>query len=161
MTYDPLKQYASITESPSFFKRAIAVLLDISILSMTILAPITGLLETITPAEDFKTTYALFVENQQMSSIITVSILFVSALIMMYFLIVEYVVGQTAGQRLMGLKVMSIHGEQPTFFQCFLRNLIVFPVFPFILFWMLDPLYLLFTKKTLTEQLTKTKVVRT
>jgi len=157
--YDPLKQYAKIEETPSFFKRSLAFLLDFAILSMTILAPVTTLLEKVAPTADFKTSYALFVENQTISTIITWTMIFVFTLIMLYFTILEYLVGQTAGKRLMNLEVVDINNQRPTLVQCILRNLVFLPVFPFIVFWIIDPLYLLFAKQTLSEQLTKTRTI--
>lgn len=157
--YDPLKQYTKIEETPSFFKRSLAFLLDFAILSVTILAPITTLLEKITPTTDFHTTYALFVENNKMSTIITWTMIFVFTLIMTYFILLEYLIGQTAGKRIMKLEVVNITNQTPTLMQCILRNLVLLPVFPFIIFWVIDPLYLLFTKQALSEQLTKTRTI--
>lgn len=157
--YEPLKQYAKMQETPSFFKRSIAVVLDFAVLFMTILAPVTTLLEKIMPKADFSTSYALLAENQKISSILSVTIVFIFVLVVLYFSMLEYFFGQTAGKRLMAIQVVTIHNQQPGLIQCIARNLVFLPVFPFILFWIIDPLYLLLTKQTLSDQLTKTKTV--
>ncbi len=157
--YDPLKQYAKIQEAPSFFKRSLAFLIDFGVMSMTILAPVTTLLERVVPTTDFQTSYALFVESQTTISIITWTMIFVFTLIMLYFTILEYLIGQTAGKRLMNLEVVDMNNQPPSLVQCILRNLVFLPVFPFIVFWIIDPFYLLFTKQTLSEQLTKTRTI--
>ena len=157
--YDPLKQYAKIQETPSFFKRSLAFLIDFGFISMTILAPVTTLLEKVVPTTDFQTSYALFVKSQTTVSIITWTMIFVFTLIMLYFTILEYLIGQTAGKRLMNLEVVDMNNQPPSLVQCILRNLVFLPVFPFIVFWIIDPFYLLFTKQTLSEQLTKTRTI--
>ncbi len=157
--YDPLTQYTKVQETPSIFKRSLAFLVDIGILSMTILAPVTSLLEKMIPEADFSASYALLTGNEKINSIVSVSMVFVFALIVCYFSILEYVFGQTAGKRLMKLQVVDINGKEPGLIQCIVRNMVFLPVFPFILFWIIDPVYMLLTKQTLSDQLTKTKTV--
>ena len=59
----------------------------------------------------------------------------------------------------MRLKVEGNEGKMPKLWQCFVRNLVFLPIFPFIIFWFIDPLYLVLTKQRLSEQLTKTRTV--
>ena len=166
--YDPLEHAFQIQQSaPSFFRRTFAFILDISILSLTILAPLSSFLtqvfpENITPAQATSAfSYLSFSisTNETLSSLLTILMLYVCALIVLYFAILEYLIGQTAGKRLLGLQVEDSTGSQPTFWQCIVRNIVFLPVFPFIVFWILDPIYILFTKQRLSEQLSRTKTV--
>ena len=161
--YDPLAAYnsVSVVQHPSVFKRIIAFLIDIFLLGFTVFAPLDTLLQTISRAPDFSTTYAAFTGNETLQTIITLLMVYIFTLVMLYFILLEYFLGQTAGMRFMKLKVEDIDGKKPTFWQCLVRNTVFLPLIPFILFWIIDPLYLFFTKQRLIEQLTKTRTVNT
>lgn len=159
--YDPLAQYQfPVQQAPSFWKRTLAFLLDISLLSITVLAPVSTLLEDFVPkTSDIATAYYALVQNQSHSTVVTVVMLFVSLLVVLYFTLCEYFLGQTAGKRLLDLKVETMEGNPPAFWSCLVRNILFLPLFPFILFWIIDPLYLLFSKQRLSEQLSRTRTV--
>lgn len=161
---DPVAQYQfqlqQLAEQPSAARRTIAFLFDLGLLSFTIVAPLSAFLETLLPKTmDFMTSYTSLVNNAPLSTGITVLLYFIFILILLYFTLCEYFVGQTAGKRLMDLKVTDLAGNNPTFFQALVRNLFFLPFFPFILFWLIDPLYLLFSGHRLSEQLSKTKTI--
>ena len=158
--YDPLAAYNTIPiEQPSLVKRFLAFLLDFSLLSITVFTPLSAVLEKLAPSTNFSATYAAFTSNESTSTIITIIMVFVFTLVTLYFVLLEYLIGQTAGMIVMGLKVEGHEGKMPAFWQCLLRNLVFLPIFPFIVFWIVDPLYLVFTKQRLSEQLTKTRTV--
>lgn len=159
--YDPFLQYQSslVPMPPSFFRRTLAFIFDVLILSFTVFAPLSIFFERFVPVADISTTYNSMLHNQKMSSVITILMLFIFTLTIFYFSMLEYILGQTAGKRMVGLKVEDIYGNGPSFWQCLIRNLVLLPIFPFILFWILDPLYLLISKQRLSEQLTRTKTV--
>jgi len=159
MKYDPFKQYNKISNVPSFFSRTLAFLLDISILGFTVFAPVTSFAQKLVPNADYTSAYQYFTQNDKVANVITVVMLFVFVLVMLYFILLEYFIGQTAGKRFMNLKVVSVDGERPKFWQCVVRNIVLLPVFPFVIFWVLDPLYLLFSKRRLSEQLSRTRTV--
>lgn len=161
--YDPLAQYQLPLQpqTPSFWRRTLAFLLDMALLSITVLAPVSTLLEHFVPTTttNIAAAYDALTQNQSTSTVITVVMLFISLLVVLYFTLCEYLLGQTAGKRLLDLKVETIEGARPTFWRCLVRNLIFLPIFPFILFWIIDPLYLLFSKQRLSEQLSRTRTV--
>lgn len=160
---DPVAQYQAqleqLAEQPSFSRRTLAFFLDMSLLSFTVLAPLSSFLDVFLPNTEFSTAYHALLENQTMSYALTVLMFFVLSLVLFYFALCEYFVGQTAGKRWMNLKVTTLEGKNITFFQALVRNLLFLPVFPFILFWLIDPLYLVFSKQRLSEQLSKTKTL--
>lgn len=159
--YDPFLQYQSslVPMPPSFFRRALAFILDISILSFTVFAPLSIFFERFVPIADISTTYTSLVHDQKISTLLTILMLFIFTLVLLYFSMLEYIVGQTAGKRMIGIKVEDIYGNRPSFWQCLIRNLVLLPIFPFILFWIIDPLFLLISKQRLSEQLSRTRTV--
>ncbi len=158
--YDPLQQYAQKEVAfPSFFTRMLAFFIDLSLLSMTIFAPVSLLADKVIPVTDYKTTYQYFLSNVSAANVLTIVFFFIFVLGILYFALLEYLIGQTAGKRLLHLKVVDTSGKNPAFWQCLVRNIILLPLFPFIIFWVVDPLYLLFTKQRLTEQLSRTKTI--
>lgn len=161
---DPVAQYQiqlqHLAERPSAGRRTIAFLFDIALLSFTIVAPLSTFLEKILPqTTDFMASYNALANNAAASTGITVLLYFIFILILLYFTLCEYFVGQTAGKRWMNLKVTDLAGNRPTFFQALTRNLVFLPMFPFMLFWVIDPLYLLFSGQRLSEQLSRTKTI--
>lgn len=158
--YDPLARYQQQElQAPSFLARSLAFLLDLSLLGMTIFAPVSLLAEQFIPATDYKSAYHYFLSNVAAANVLTIVFFFVFVLGILYFTLLEYLIGQTAGKRLLRLKIVDLSGKNPAFWQCLVRNLVLLPVFPFIIFWVVDPLYLLFTKQRLTEQLSRTRTV--
>lgn len=160
--YDPLAQYqlSPAIQQPSFLRRTLAFLLDMMLLFITVFAPVSTLLEDFVPkTTNIVTAYQALLQHQTNSSVITVVMLFVFLLVVLYFTLCEYFLGQTAGKRLLDLRAENLEGNTPTFWQCLVRNLVFLPIFPFMLFWIIDPLYLVFTKQRLSEQLSRTRTV--
>jgi uncharacterized RDD family membrane protein YckC len=72
----------------------------------------------------------------------------------------EFKIRQTPGKMLLNLYVIADgKKEGPGFIQTLIRNLIFIPIFPFSLLWIIDPLYMIFTGRRLTELLSKTRVI--
>ena len=67
---------------------------------------------------------------------------------------------QSIGKMLMKIYVISDNKVLKTW-QLLVRNIVFIPIFPFVLLWILDPLFMFFTKtnQRLTEILGKTRVV--
>jgi uncharacterized RDD family membrane protein YckC len=158
--YDPLAAYNKVpADQPSVVKRFLAFLLDFSLLSVIVFTPVSAVLEKLSPTTDIIATYAVFTSNEATSAIITIVMVFAFTLVMLYFVLLEYLLGQTAGMLFIGLKVQGNEGNLPTFWQCIIRNCVFLPLFPFIVFWIIDPLYVVFTKQRLSEQLSRTRTV--
>ena len=67
---------------------------------------------------------------------------------------------QTIGKKIMNIYVVG-DSEKPGKWQLLIRNLFFIPIFPFDLLFIVDPIFMLFTKSNqrLTEILGKTRVV--
>jgi len=77
-----------------------------------------------------------------------------------YFSFFEYKLGQTPGMMLLKLKVISTESKKKLgFWKIVLRNIYVFPYFPFSILWVVEPLMIIFKRERILELMTKTKTV--
>jgi len=147
-----LPERQSTIINAALWKRLLAFLLDILLLDITVFSPFRNIIESAIPKGNiWRINYNFSVVS---------SITLVSLLALAYFYILERSVGQTAGKMLFGLHVVPTN-KNPTGWQFFLRSCFVIPFLPFVLLWVADPLFLLFSKdgQRLTEKFGKTKVV--
>lgn len=81
----------------------------------------------------------------------------VMLLMMAYFVIFDWLLGQTVGKIVASIRVVGERGK-PAFWQCLARNLMFVPLFPFPLLWILDPLFLLFSadRRRLSDRMSRT-----
>jgi len=146
---------------PAFaWKRVLAFLIDLLIINFIILFPFRKLFREIMPtALSFKETFN-FVNTSELNSLILTISIFASILMMLYFIILEGKIGQSIGKILTNVYVVS-EIKELKFWQLLVRNLFLIPFFPFILLWVIDPIFMFFTKdkKRLSEILSKTKVI--
>lgn len=88
---------------------------------------------------------------------------FSAIIAMLYFIIIEYKLGQSIGKTIMGLKIESEdkNHKNLTLWQMFLRNLFFVPLIPFNLLAVVDPVFMILRKdhKRLSDMFSKTKVV--
>ena len=149
----------------SIWKRIAAFILDILLLDFLILGFFDKTLRKLLKAD---TTSGIFKMLQSDTSIATtlVMIFFILTMIIMaYFVLQEYLIGQTLGKMLLGLRVISTIDpdqlQQISFLQALLRSMFLIPTIPFIFLWAIDPIYLLFKRdgQRLSEWLCKTRVI--
>lgn len=155
-----LPQEKAFVGPASFWKRIIAFFIDMLLINLFILFPFGRLFEGIIPKDySFSESYRLLSSISYKGFISAVSIA-VSALIILYFFMLERKMGQTIGKRLMNIYVVSDNNSLKAW-QLFVRNIMFIPIFPLILLWILDPLSMFFTKTSqrLSEILSRTKVV--
>ena len=142
------------------WKRIAAFFIDIIIINLVILFPFRTLFQKIIPADySFSEAYRLFSGTNYSGFLASVSFV-MSILIIMYFFMLESKAQQTIGKMLMKVYVSS-DTDNLRKWQLLARNLVFIPLFPFILLWILDPLFMFFTKSNqrLTEILSRTRVV--
>ena len=86
----------------------------------------------------------------------------ISLLAFAYFFCLDYLTGQTLGKMLLNIYVVDERYRKPSFFPAVLRNLLFIPVSPFMLLWIIDPIYLALSKNNqrLTEWLGKTRTIQ-
>jgi uncharacterized RDD family membrane protein YckC len=78
----------------------------------------------------------------------------------LYFLLLEKKIGQTPGKMIFNISVAGESGEV-RLWQLAIRSIFLIPIFPFFLLWVVDPLFMFFTKSSqrLSEILSRTKTV--
>ena len=143
------------------WKRIAAFFIDIAIINLVILFPFRNLFQNIIPKDySFSEAYKFLSSSTDYTSYISSISFVMSIFIILYFLMLEKKMGQTIGKMLMKVYVVSDTNILKTW-QLLARNLVFIPIFPFVLLWVLDPLFMFFTKtnQRLTEILSKTRVV--
>jgi uncharacterized RDD family membrane protein YckC len=143
------------------WKRVIAFMIDMLIINLVVLFPFKGLFEVILPKDySFSEAYRILSGSTNYAGFLTSVSFIMSILIIMYFYMMERKMSQTIGKMLMKIHVASDNKEIRAW-QLLARNAVFLPLFPFVLLWILDPLFMFFTKtnQRLSEILSRTKVV--
>ena len=143
------------------WKRIAAFFIDMVIINLVVLFPFRSLFQDIIPKDySFSEAYKLLSSSTNYAGFITSVSFMMSILVMLYFFMLEKKMGQTIGKMLMKIYVVSGNNSLKTW-QLLARNLVFIPIFPFVLLWVLDPLFMFFTKTSqrLSEILGRTKVV--
>lgn len=157
---------------PPLWKRVLAFLIDLSIVNLVIATPFRNILVQLIPQDkSFNELYAYVNMNPGISYVIYVVTILIALLLIVYFTVLEWGMGQTIGKRLLGLFVVQdldkkeltskFNFTSPGFWQCLIRHIILIPIAPFIIFWVFDILMSFFSKKQqrLFETLTRTRVI--
>ncbi|MGM5487833.1 MAG: RDD family protein [Nanobdellota archaeon] len=131
-------------------KRSFAFIIDVLLLDIVVMRPFHILLLKVLPSQSFSG----IMETAGMP-IMYVTIFFWSLFGFAYFVLLEYSIGQTVGKILFDLHVKSLKG-QVSLFQAMVRSMFVFPIFPFTLLWIADPLLLAFKGKRASEYISNT-----
>ena len=169
-----IKQYMQksyISNIPPIWKRLLSFIIDILILEFFIIGsfriPISKLIGN---NKGIMETYTAMQQNLFLTEKFTAIIILISLLSYFYFVLLEYLIGQTPGKIILKLKTIKIpnlagkkeYNTIPKFWQCLIRSLFIFPITPFIFLWILDPLFFFFSpnKQRLIEYLSKTVVVQ-
>lgn len=143
------------------WKRMLAFLADLLIVNLTIIFPFRRVIEKAMPKfSSYSEAYNFVVSNESYTAMLTFASLVISVLVILYFVLLERKVQQTPGKMLFNIYVLS-DNEKATFWQFFARSLFIIPVFPFFLLWVIDPMFMFFTKtnQRLSEVLSKTRTV--
>lgn len=180
-----LPKERTFTGPALLWKRIAAFFIDMIIINLIILFPFRSLFQNIIPKDySFSEAYKLLSSSTDYTGFITSVSFIMSVLIILYFLMMEIKMSQTIGKMLMNIYVVDARenaidmrvsrrdslasysrstSDNNTLkvWQLLARNLVFIPIFPFVLLWILDPLFMFFTKtnQRLTEILSKTRVV--
>ena len=142
------------------WKRIAAFLIDILIINLVVLFPFRSLLQNMVPKDySFSEAYSLLSTSMGYAKYLSSVSFVISIFIILYFFMMERKMQQTIGKMLMKIYVVSDDGMKT--WQVLARNIVFIPIFPFILLWAIDPLFMFFTKtnQRLTEILSRTRVV--
>lgn len=130
------KKPIQLLKPARWWKRLLAFIADIIILEATVGRPF----------RQFMPTELSF--NMQLSSATLAASIILPVLFLTYFIACQYVLGQTIGMMLFGMRVAR---TDEGLWRFVVRNLFILPFFPFMILWLLDPLFLAFTKRRLSE----------
>ncbi len=148
-----------LVEQPApWFSRVMAFLIDLVIINIVLFGPLKPLLLKLIPNPSFSSIG--FASAETVDAISSI-VFFASVIALFYFVLLEYLLGQTPGKMFFSLKVAS-DNTGVSFWSCVLRSLFVFPFFPFIILWLADPLFAFFNhkKNRLSEVLSRTRTVQ-
>lgn len=156
-----LPKEKTFTGPASVWKRLIAFAIDLMIINLIILFPFRRLFQKIIPkSTSFTETYNYLNQNSGFSTAITFLTVVVALLSILYFYMLEKKLHQSVGKMIFNIYVVSDNKELKGW-QLLVRNIFLIPIFPFVLLWILDPIFMFFTKtnQRLSEILSKTKVI--
>ncbi|MEM3374063.1 MAG: signal peptide peptidase SppA [Candidatus Woesearchaeota archaeon] len=157
-------------EIASPLKRFLAFVIDLFIIQI-LLIPFSNYIEkNLTFTTDFSKNISLLESNPELLSSLSFFVFMVFLILFFYFVYFEYKLGQTPGKLILGIRVINYsleknaskkanESEKLNFLQSVMRNLFFIPLFPFYLLWFIDPIYLIFTQKRLSDNFSKTIVV--
>ncbi len=145
-----LPKASKVVQDASFFRRMFAFIFDILLLDIIITAPFSELFEGLLKRIEVSNFSSITYTSKELTAI-TIIILIIFA----YFVLFEYLLGQTIGMMLMNTK---LSGEN-SLSNCILRNSFVIPAFPFVVFWIIEPIAIIFWKRGVLERISDTRTV--
>jgi uncharacterized RDD family membrane protein YckC len=148
-----------MSEIVSFWKRAVALLLDIIVVNLIIVYPFRGVF--IKYFGNLTLEKSLSLSEVPVPGAVYWTIFIISILTLLYFTFFDYYLGQTPGKMLLKIKSISIKNKDTSIglWEALLKNCFALPFFPFYIFWIVDPIYLAFYKERFLERITFTKTV--
>lgn len=157
-----LPKERTFTGPALIWKRIAAFFIDMAIINLFVLFPFRKLFESIVPKDySFSEAYKFLSSSADFTGFISLVSFIMSIFIILYFYLLEKKMQQTIGKAIMKIYVISGNNELKKW-QLLVRNIVFIPLFPFILLWLADPLFMLFNKSNqrLSEILSRTKVVQ-
>jgi uncharacterized RDD family membrane protein YckC len=106
---------------------------------------------------NYNDTINLLNSNPEILSDLSTIIFFIFLINLIYFSYMEWKFGQTFGQMITGLYVISLNKEKKIW-QFIVNNLFVFPFFPFFILWFVDPFYMFYNGRKYTEKIVNLKM---
>ncbi len=140
----------------SLWKRAIAFIIDMLVINLIIFSPFKPLfIGSLEGKTSFDAISAYLESNPAALSQLSWALAIIIALTIAYFTILQFRIRQTLGMMLFDLWVYT-DVKDPSLWRIMLSNISLIPSFPFILLWIIDPLYLIFSgvKQRLMQRLT-------
>jgi len=157
-----LPKEKTFTGPALIWKRALAFLADLLIINLIIFFPFKKIIGNIIPEfASYSEAYNFLANNQAYITALTLISIVMSLLALLYFALLEFKTQQTPGKMLFNISIIS-DTKKLAFWQCIVNNLFIIPLFPFVLLWVIDPLFLIFTKSNqrLSEIISKIKTVQ-
>jgi len=145
----------------SIWKRLAAFIADLLIINIVIGFSFQDLLTRLIPKDlSIAEMSNYLATHPEVSKHLTTISVFIGVMALIYFSVMELKLGQTIGKMFFNINVVS-EAKELKYWQCIVRSLFLIPIMPFMLLWVVDPLYVMFNKegRRLTEILSKSKVV--
>jgi uncharacterized RDD family membrane protein YckC len=148
----------------TLWKRTVSFLLDLMILDLFIFSAFRDIIiSTVTTKGSFSETYSFLLSNPSLSKGLMYTVMLACMLALAYFVMLEYLLQQTVGKMLLDITVVSTREtspERPGIAQCITRSIFVLPIVPFIVLWLIDPIFYLFNREQrFSEYISGTRVV--
>ena len=158
-----LPKQRTFTGPAMIWRRILAFVADIALINLVVLFPFKKVVRGAIPEfSSYTEAYNFLVNNPSYTKDLTILYLAISFIVLLYFVILEYKIQQTPGKMILRISIVS-ETKKMSFWQALLRSLFIIPLFPFVLLWVIDPLFMIFTKtnQRLSEILSKTKTTET
>lgn len=150
----------------TLWKRVLAFIIDILILDFFVFSMYeTVILGFLGDSSGFKELFLLIQTTPDVSSFLIGVLSLMALFTLAYFMILEYMLGQTPGKILLNLHIVSDKPDQEkrnlSFGQCFIRSMFLIPVIPFALLGIGDIIFYFMAKKRkrLLDWLSNSRVV--
>ncbi|MFP4119099.1 MAG: RDD family protein [Candidatus Woesearchaeota archaeon] len=131
-------------------KRALGFLLDLLLVYIVLLAPLTELFSS--PPQGLTNAYSYVTSLSP--GLLTIISATTGLVLVLYFSLFEHYLGYTPGMRIVGLQTYTI-----SFPQAVIRNLFLVPILPLSLLFILELYYLIRYKQRFTEYFSNTKTI--
>lgn len=151
------------------WKRILAFVIDIMFIDLVLFWPFESMLGDAIPESykginGIKSMQEFFSASPELTRTLTIVTVMMGMLAILYFALMEYKIGQTVGKMMLNIYVVSEKKEgngAMSFWQALLRSIIWLPMFPFIVFWIIDPLYIFLNRngQRLLEYMSRTRTV--
>lgn len=143
-------------KTAKIWKRIVAFIIDVSFFMFIINRPFLSVYFSVmgVTAEDMSIGY--FIANSEFERTVLVSSFVSSILMLAYFSATEAVLGATLGKYLLGIKVVNLTGEKPTWIQAIVRNIpkTLIPLFAIDIIGLFGP-----NRQRISEKLAGTYVI--
>ena len=141
----PIKTVSIVKRPAQIYKRVIAYLIDIIIISFIVIWPFKNTLENLNGINDlnYYTKFQFLMDNPEKTMQLALISIVIVLLTLIYWTILEFKLRQSIGKMIMNIKVASKR-KNFTISQCLVRNISK----PFELVFVFDIIYLLFNKES-------------
>ncbi|MBW2989789.1 RDD family protein [Candidatus Woesearchaeota archaeon] len=156
-----LPKERTFTGPAMVWKRVLSFIADLLIINLIIFFPFKSVIQRSIPEfSSYSEAYNFLISNPAYTRNLTFLSIIMSALALLYFALMEYKLHQTVGKMLFHINVAS-DAKKAAFWQFIVRSLFIIPLFPFFILWVIDPLFMFFTKtnQRLSEIISKTKTL--
>lgn len=141
------------------WKRALSFLFDMTII-MFIISPFTSVLsQEMMMSPDFISNFEYITGNPEIYSKMSFISVAISLIVLAYFVSFEFKLRQTPGKMLFRLTLVPFDKKEDlTFIRIMIRNLAAVPVSVLSLLLIIDPVYLIFTGRRLSDLFSKSTI---